>query len=168
LQAHVFNDVLWPTMSEQVGSYYPLTWHTVEAGSPFELLGYTVTPIEMSHSVPTVGYLIEKDGSSFFYTADTRAQDNPSWAETRPDLLIAETTMASEYEHIAAAVGHMTPLSLGTQLRAFHARQGYYPPTVCVHINPHHEPAITSELAALASELGAQITAGREGMLFTI
>jgi ribonuclease BN (tRNA processing enzyme) len=168
LQAHVFNDVLWPTMSEHVGSYFPLSWHRVEAGSPFDLLGYTITPIEMSHSVPTVGYLIEKGGSSFFYTADTRAQGDPSWALIRPDLLIAETTMASAYERVANTVGHMTPLSLGSELRAFHAKQGYYPPTVCVHINPHHEAAIASELAALASELGAQITPGREGMLFTI
>ncbi|HST04182.1 MAG TPA: MBL fold metallo-hydrolase [Chloroflexia bacterium] len=168
LQAHIFNDVLWPTMSEQIGPYYPLTWHRVEAGAQFDLLGYSITPIEMSHSVPTVGYFIQKDGASFFYTADTRAQGNPSWAAIRPDLLIAETTMANEHERIATMVGHMTPATLGSELRAFHAKQGYYPPTVCVHINPHQEPTIIPELTALASELGAEITPGHEGMVLTV
>jgi ribonuclease BN (tRNA processing enzyme) len=168
LQAHIFNDVLWPTMSEQIGPYYPLTWHRVEAGAQFDLLGYSITPIEMSHSVPTVGYFIQKDGASFFYTADTRAQGNPSWAAIRPDLLIAETTMANEHERIATMVGHMTPATLGGELRAFHAKQGYYPPTICVHINPHQEPTIRPELAALASELGAEITPGHEGMVLMV
>ena len=76
--------------------------------------------------------------------------------------------MASHYEALANAVRPHDPTLPRQRARAFHAKQGYYPPTVCVHINPHHEAAITSELAALASDLGAQITPGREGMLFTI
>jgi ribonuclease BN (tRNA processing enzyme) len=168
LMAHVFNDVVWPTMSVQIGSYYPLTWHRVEVGETFEVLDYRVTAIEMSHTVPTVGYYVEGGGSSFFYTADTRGDGDPSWSGIRPDLLIAETTMATENEQLAYTVGHMTPLSLGRELRAFHARQGYYPRTVCVHINPHQEADVVRELAALAEELGAEIVPGREGMVFDL
>jgi ribonuclease BN (tRNA processing enzyme) len=168
LQAHIFNDVVWPTMSVQIGSYYPLTWHRVEPGVTSDVLGYGVTPIEVSHTVPTVGYFIEKDGGSFFYTADTRADGNPPWAAIRPDLLIAETTMANANAMLAYAAGHMTPLSLGRELRAFHAKQGYFPRTVCVHINPHQEEQVARELAALAKELDADITPGREGMAFQV
>jgi ribonuclease BN (tRNA processing enzyme) len=168
LQAHVFNDVLWPTMSAQMGPLYPLTWHRVEPGASFDLLGYRVTPIEVSHTVPAVGYHIEREGSSFFYTADTRGDGDPPWASIRPDLLIAETTMASENESLAYSVGHMTPLSLGRELRAFHARQGYYPLTVCVHINPHQEAQVVRELADLAKELEAEIVPGHEGMVFNL
>jgi ribonuclease BN (tRNA processing enzyme) len=155
-------------MSVQIGPYYPLTWHKVEPGVPFEVLDYRVTPIEMSHSVPTVGYYVERDGSSFFYTADTRGDGNPAWGGIRPGLLIAETTMASEHEQLAYAVGHLTPLSLGRELRAYHEQQGYYPRTVSVHINPHEEPQVVKELASLADELGAELIAGREGMVFSI
>ncbi len=168
LQAHIFNDVLWPTMSVQVGPYYPVTWHKVEPGVPFELLGYKVTPIEMSHTVPVVGYHIERDNSSFFYTADTRGDGNPSWSDIRPDLLIAETTMRSANERLAYTFGHMTPQSLGNELKAFHASQGYYPKTVCVHINPYEEAHVIRELAALSEEMGADITAGSEGMVFKL
>lgn len=168
LQAHIFNDVLWPTMSVQMGSYYPITWHRVEPGVAFEVLGYTVTPIEVSHTVPTVGYFVEQGGSSFLYAADTRGDGNPAWAEVRPDLLIAETTMENANESLAYTFGHMTPFSLGRELRAFHARQGYYPRTICVHINPHQEAQVVRELAELAQELGADVAQGLEGMRLEI
>ncbi len=168
LQAHIFNDVLWPTMSVQIGPYFPITWHRVEPGVPFEVQGYKVTPIEMSHTVPVVGYFIEKDGASFFYTADTRGDGNPSWTGIRPDLLIAETTMESANEQLAYTFGHMTPHSLGGELKAFCAKQGYYPKTVCVHINPYQEEQVIRELAELSAELGADVSAGREGMVFNL
>jgi ribonuclease BN (tRNA processing enzyme) len=168
LQDHIFNDVVWPSMSEQQGGLFPVVFHAVEPGRTFDLLGYTVTPIEMSHTVPTVGYLVERGGSSFFYTADTRGDGNPPWADIRPDLLLAETTMASRHEEVAHRVGHLTPQSLGRELRAFHARQGYYPRTVCVHINPAQEAQVRRELAALADELQVDISPGREGMVIEL
>jgi ribonuclease BN (tRNA processing enzyme) len=168
LQAHVFNDVVWPRMDKQVGDSYALTWGRVEPGVEFDLLGYRVLPIAMSHSVPTVGYSLAREGRSFFYTADTRGHGDPPWAVLRPDLLIAEVTMASALEEVAFRVGHMTPWSLGRELRAYHEKQGYYPKTVCVHINPHQEAAVTRELADLSQELGAEIIPGKEGMTFDL
>jgi ribonuclease BN (tRNA processing enzyme) len=168
LQAHVFNDVLWPTMSVQQGPYFPLTWTDVRPGVEFEVAGYKALPVEMSHTVPCVGYLVSSEGKSVFYTADTRGKGKPPWAALRPDLLIAEVTMSSLFEELAFTVGHMTPLSLGNELRAFHEKQGYYPPTLAVHINPHHEPTIKEELAQLADELGAKITPACEGMVVQI
>jgi ribonuclease BN (tRNA processing enzyme) len=165
LQAHIFNDVLWPTMSVRQGPYFPIAWTDRSPGVAFDLLGYRVLPIEVSHTVPCVGYMVSRGDKSVFYTADTRGDGNPPWADLRPDLLIAEVTMSTAFEDLAHQFGHMTPLSLGRELRAFHARQGYYPRTLCVHINPHHEPTIKQELAALAQELQADITPAHEGMV---
>jgi ribonuclease BN (tRNA processing enzyme) len=168
LQAHIFNDVLWPTMSVQQGPYFPLTWTDVAPGVEFDVLGYRVLPIEVSHTVPCVGYMVSREGKSVFYTADTRGDGNPPWVALRPDLLIAEVTMSSALEDFAHLFGHMTPLSLGRELRAFHAKQGYYPRTLCVHMNPHHEPTIKQELAALSAELGIEITPAWEGMVVEV
>ena len=164
LEAHVFNDVLWPRMDRQIGPYFPLIWHEIRPGEELELLGYRVLPVPVSHTVPTVGYLVSKDGRSMFYTADTREMGDPPWATLRPDLLIAETTMDNRYEEIANQVGHMTPASLGRELRTFHMRQGYYPRTLCCHINPHNEADVVRELEDLAEELRADISPAREGM----
>lgn len=163
LEAHMFNDVTWPSMTHSI-TRHPLVFHSAQPGVSFGLLDYEVLPIEVSHTVPTVGYYVTQGDSGVFYTADTRATGAAGWSHIRPNLLLAETTMSSEYEEFAGRFGHMTPLSLGNELRAFHDRQGYFPRTVCVHINPHHEARIREEIAALATELGASIELGYEGM----
>ena len=168
LRAHIFNGVLWPVLREFQEGYYPVTYHSVEPGRAFNLLGYSILPLSVSHTVPAVGYLVERDGKSIFYTADTRLEERPLWAEHRPDLLIAETTMASAHEDAAYRFGHMTPASLERVLKIFHARQGYFPRTICVHINPSHEADIRLELADLAGRLNADITAGYEGMTLDV
>ena len=168
LQDYYFNGDIWPRLITVPEGYYPLIFHKVEPEQPFSLSGYNVTPVTVSHSVPTVGYFIECEGKSVFYTADTRAEEDPLWTNLRPDLLIAETTMSSEHEKKAYSFGHMTPLSLEKVLRIFHRKQGYYPRTVCVHINPMHEAQIGIELKALAEKLGADISPGREGMVLEV
>lgn len=168
LQAHIFNDVVWPSMQHLSEGYHPLVFHQVKPGEAFEALGYRILPVEMNHTVPTVGYLVERGGRSLFYTADTNDAGNPSWTGIRPDLLIIETTMRSEDDATAARFKHLTPLSLEIELQAFYSKQRYYPSTICVHINPKHEAQIKEELAALSQRLGAEITAGREGMVVDV
>lgn len=164
LEAHLFNDVTWPSMTHATGSRHSLVYHSAHAGQSFDLLGYEVLPIEVSHTVPTQGYYISDGKASLFYTADTRGDGNPPWASIRPDLLIVETTMSSEYEEFAHKVGHLTPRSLGGELRAYHERQGYFPRVICMHINPYHEERIREQIVALAKELDTPIELGYEGM----
>ncbi|HEX8220516.1 MAG TPA: MBL fold metallo-hydrolase [Chloroflexia bacterium] len=164
LESHVFNDVTWPSMTHSTGSRHPLVFHSAHAGQPLDVLDYEVLPIEVSHTVPTQGYYVSDGKSSFFYTADTRGKGDPPWGHVRPDLLITETTMASEYEEFAHRFGHLTPRSLGGELRAYHERQGYFPRVVCIHINPYHEDRIREEIAALSKELDTPIELGYEGL----
>jgi ribonuclease BN (tRNA processing enzyme) len=164
LRAHIFNGKLWPSLEEASDGYYATLFNDVEPERAFSLLGYDILPITMSHTVPTVGYLLEKEGKRVFYTADTRYEEHPRWVEHRLDLLIVETTMSGAFEEDASRFGHMTPLSLERVLRIFQAKQGYFPRTVCVHINPEFEDDIRQEVAALAARLDADISAGSEGM----
>jgi ribonuclease BN (tRNA processing enzyme) len=168
LERHIFNNEIWPSMvKNKIGDHH-MIFHSVEPGHEFSLLGYSILPVPMVHTVPTVGYLVKRDGKSVFYTADTRGDGNPQWASIRPDLLIIETTMSNQYDAAARRFKHMTPMSLGQELRAFHAQQGYYPRTVCVHINPRHEEQVRKELAELSNELQADITPAHEGMIIDI
>jgi cAMP phosphodiesterase len=164
IREHIFNDLLWPAMRAEDEGHYPLVYNTVEPGRAFDLLGYSILPIEMPHTVPAVGYCVEHGGKRVFYTADTSGHGDPPWAVLPLDLLIAETTYSSQFTEVAARFGHMTPQSLERELRAFHARQGYYPRVVCVHINVAHEAQVHEELAALAQDLGADIQPAYEGM----
>ena len=168
IQAHLFNDEIWPALREDDPPYHRVIYHKVTPGQPFSLLGYDILPVTMPHSVPTVGYLVERGGKSLFYTADTRADGVPNWFSLRPDLLVVETTMSNQFDKEAARFGHMTPMTLGNELRAFHARQGYYPRTVCVHINIKHDRQVRDELAQLSHDLQAEVLAGYEGMVIDL
>jgi ribonuclease BN (tRNA processing enzyme) len=169
LAAHVFNDLLWPAVYLPVDGKHPLVFHTIEPGKPFEVLGYRVLALSVPHTVPAVGYYVERHGKRLFYTADTRSTGgNPPWANLPLDLLIVETTMHSGDDRRAASVGHLTPRSLQGELQAYHTKQGYYPRVVCVHINPGHESRIREEIASLASELGANLDMGHEGMIIEL
>lgn len=165
LEAHVFNNLLWPSTRIEAPGFYPITWTDVEAGEPFSVLDYRVTPIPMLHTVPTLGYCLEREGKRVFYAADTGSEGKPTWSHIRPDLLIIETTMSSEHDERAARFKHLTPLSLERELRAYYAAQGYFPRTLCVHMNPRHEQQIRIEIAALANKLQADITVGHEGLV---
>jgi cAMP phosphodiesterase len=162
---HIFNGIIWPDMRKTSNGLNPLVFNVIKPGKPFNVLGYEALAIPMPHSVPTVGYLVKHGGKSFFYTADTRGEDEPPWGALKPDLLITETTLSNRYDEQAARFGHMTPLSLGKELRACHEKYGYYPRTICVHINPNHERLVLEELKALADELGADIQPAHEGMV---
>jgi ribonuclease BN (tRNA processing enzyme) len=168
LERHLFNDEIWPSMRKDASGYHRIIYHSVEPDRQFSLLGYKILAVSMPHSVPTVGYRVEKNGKSMFYTADTRGDGNPVWSSTRPDLLIIETTSSNRSDAEAARFHHMTPLSLAQELRAFHDQQGYYPRTVCVHINPKHDAEIREELARLSEELNADISAAHEGMVIEL
>ncbi len=168
LRTHVFDGLVWPNVEEAGEGFYPVTFHTVEPEKWFKVLDYNVYAIPMPHTVPAVGYCIEGDGKRVFYTADTRGNGDPHWAHLRPDLLLIETTMSSEFDEHASQFGHMTPVALGRELKGFYAKEGYYPRIVCVHLNPRHEQRIREELTILARELGADISAGREGMVIEL
>jgi phosphoribosyl 1,2-cyclic phosphodiesterase len=168
LVEHVFNDLLWPAVHAVSGDRRPLVFHVVEPGDPFDVLGYRVLALSMPHTVPVVGYYVERGGKRLFYTSDTRATGDPAWANLPLDLLLVETTMCSRDEQRAEQVGHMTPLSLERELHAYHARQGYYPRTVCVHINPGHEDRIREEIGDLAAKLRADIRLAHEGMVIEL
>ena len=168
LQRYILNGIIWPDMTKVSPGFYPVVFHAVEPGTPLDLLGYHIIPVPMRHTVLTVGYCVTRDGKSVFYAADTRAEGDPEWIALRPDLLIIETTMSNRYDEDAARFKHLTPTSLERELRAYHAKQGYYPRTVCVHLNPKHDQQIREELTDLARELGADISAAREGMVIDV
>ncbi|MFL5731824.1 MAG: MBL fold metallo-hydrolase [Chloroflexia bacterium] len=168
IQAHLFNGEIWPAMLEDDPPYHRIVYHPITPGTPFALLDYEVQAVTMPHSVPTVGYLVQRGPSSFFYTADTRTDGEPNWIDLRPDLLIIETTMSNAFDKEAARFGHMTPMALGKDLRAFHKKQGYYPRTVCVHINPRHAAQVHKELAQLSADLKTEILPGQEGMVIDL
>jgi ribonuclease BN (tRNA processing enzyme) len=119
----------------------------------------------VKHSVPTVGYQVASaDGKTMFYTSDTGPGLAGCWQRVSPQLLITEVTAPDKYKKWAAGSGHLSPGLLKQELTSFRELNGYLPQVVVVHMSPHLEKEIETEIAAVSKALGGSITLAYEGM----
>jgi len=130
-----------------------------------QIEGYSVLPISVNHSVPTVGYQITSpDGKVFFYTGDTGPDLADCWERITPQLLIIEASAPNRFEELYRKRGHLTPSLLKQELASFRELKGYLPQVVVVHINPGLEEETRAEIADVAEDLNHPISVGYEGM----
>ena len=130
-----------------------------------QIEGYSVLPIPVNHSVPTVGYQITSpDGKVLFYTGDTGPGLADCWERIAPQLLIIEVTEPNRYEEFCREVGHLTPTLLKQELISFRELKGYLPQVVVVHLNPGLEEETKAEITVVAEDLNHPLSVGYEGM----
>lgn len=72
IKKHLLNYRLWPdfTVIPDVKNSI-LDLKIIHEEKSILLDGYKITAYRMNHTVPAVGFLVEKEGRSFFYTGDT-------------------------------------------------------------------------------------------------
>jgi len=165
LSAHLLNDTLYPNFMERPPQKPAVQFRILEPGRT-ELIGdYSVLPVAVNHSVPTVGYQITSaDGKVVFYTSDTGSGLADCWQQVSPQLLIIEVTAPDRYNDFVRRSGHLTPALLGQELEDFRKLKGYLPQIVLVHMNPLNEKEIEAEIDIVARSLNAPIKLGHEGM----
>ena len=165
LTNRLFDGDIYPKYLEHPAEKPTVVLRLLEPLKSLRIEGYTVLPVPVPHSKPTVGFQITPDdGKTFFYTGDTGPGLNDSWQHISPELLITEVTASNRFDSFGKDAGHMTPNLLKEELVIFRETKGYLPPVVIVHMSPGLEEEITPELAELAAELNTPITPGREGM----
>lgn len=169
LQTAFFNGVLWPKLDEVPSPEAPaLRFAEVQPGKPFTVAGYRITPAPANHVAPAVGFLVERDGRSVFYTSDTHGGVPGLWEQVRADLILVEVTFPNRLDAVAVESKHLTPRRLGAELELYRALHGTLPQVAAVHRNADYEDEIVAELAALAAELGARIEAPEDGRRYTL
>ncbi len=157
LRTHLFNNDIWPDFSQIPSELYPrLRFTEIEAGRVFTINGppsgpVRVTAIPVSHSVPTVGFLIEQGPSQILFTSDTGPTER-IWeaANAAPhlNLLITECSFPSRLQHIADLSRHLTPVTLLTEL----AKVKTNIPIALYHFKPPYIDEINAEIAATRFE----------------
>lgn len=168
IRASLFHRDTWLDLSARPAERPAICFHDVEPHRPFSLEGFTVTPIPSIHTVPTTGYLISKDGRSFYYTGDTGPGNVDQWVKANPDLLITEVTFGNSLNDLAGEVHHLTPSLLSRELQAFQKQAGHMPKVLVVHVNPVYEAEVAREIGEVARDLNADILLACEGMIVTV
>jgi ribonuclease BN (tRNA processing enzyme) len=121
----------------------------LSTGKTIRVNGYTITPYDVNHTVPAVGYLIQdRSGKSIFYTGDTGPSAR-TWEKLRNrkiDCLIIDVSFPNSLSGMALRSGHLTPELLLKEM----ARMQQKPEKICItHMKPQYYRTIKDELKDL-------------------
>jgi ribonuclease BN (tRNA processing enzyme) len=152
LKGSLLNNVLWPDFTEIPNSRMPiLDFRALPEGVATRLGDLRVTPFRLSHSVISVGYLLEGDFGALLHLGDTGPTETV-WRAMRdvPNLraVMIGTTFPNRLQPLADLSGHLTPQGLRAELRKAHVKADIY----TYHMKPQYAAEIVEELRKLVPE----------------
>jgi cAMP phosphodiesterase len=162
LRAHMFNGVVWPDFSELPSKESPvLRFHPIDLGARLEIAGRVFRPIDVAHSVPSVGYCVEFADKVFAFSGDTMS-NHTLWpvlnAYPRIDVFVVEVSFPNRLQALARTAGHYCPRSLGIDL----AKLEHDPDVWVTGMKPGDEDLIMSEaMQAMPARRIRRLTVGQ-------
>jgi len=150
IKEHLFNSAMWPdfTIIPKPDDAI-LNLVKLSTGKSIRVNSYTITPYEVNHTVPAVGYLVQDDkGKRFFYTGDTgpTAKTWEKLSNKKIDCLIIDVSFPNSLSGMALRSGHLTPELLIKEM----AKMQQKPEKVYItHLKPQYFRVIKEELKDL-------------------
>lgn len=121
LRKYLFNTATWPDFSRLPNHLLPaVRFHELADEVPVVIDGVTFTPIPVNHVIPTHGFLVEHNGSSFLWSSDTGPTDRLWEIANRTSSLKAlgvEVSFNNALQQIADDSLHLTPQTLQGELQ---------------------------------------------------
>jgi len=151
LRENFLNNQVWPDFTKIPSADDPiLAFEEIRPEEPVEADGVTITAIPVNHPVPCTGFLLDKDGQQFIYTADTGHTDR-IWevANAQPNLkgIIMDCSFPNNYERLADISGHLTPNGMAKELEKFQKLGDI--PVYLYHMKPETLNVLMSEIESL-------------------
>ncbi len=149
LRQDLFNGRLWPdfiALSRQQAPFLQL--QPLVAGRPITLAGLRVTPVPVSHAVPTMGFIVDDGQAAVVIPSDTGpTEDIWERASALPHLqaVFLEAAFPNALASLAEIAGHLTPALFGLETRKV-KRPALF---LAVHVKPRFAATVTHELQAL-------------------
>ena len=152
LGKHFFNECVWPDFLRLSREESPfVTLATLESGEPVVIDELQITPVELDHVVPTLGFLIEDDKSAIAIVSDTSPTD-AVWDLARGNVNLKAVFLESAFPNalawLAEKARHLTP----ALFLAEYQKLGREVPVIAVHIKPAFYNQVVEELQALGIE----------------
>ena len=152
LKTHLFNWTLWPDFSKLPSEEHGLLrFHEIPVGQARQINGKTITPFQVLHTVPAVGYSLQAPAGTFAFTGDTFANEH-LWAHLnslpRLDKLMIDVAFTDEQAELGRISRHFTPELLGQEL----AKLRHRPELLLTHHKPGCEAPIERECAVALAD----------------
>jgi len=146
LKAHLFNDVIWPDFAKIPSAERAMLRYVVcNPGDTISIGHRDFKAIDVSHSVPSLGYTVQNSGGVFAVSGDTKT-NNTLWPALNAceDLrvLVVEVSFPNEQEALATTAGHYCPQTLKRDL----ARLKHSPDIWITGMKPGQESKIISQV----------------------
>ena len=148
LKDHFFNNTIWPNFPEIMlpNSKTPsVEYIELQFNTAYVFEDVTLTPIAVSHTVPTCAYVIKKRTFSTLFATDTYITRS-MWEELdlndEIDSLIIDVSFPSSFEKLSYDSKHLTPKLLAEELEKSHRDFDIY----ITHLKPSFAPQIIREL----------------------
>jgi cAMP phosphodiesterase len=167
LATHLLNGDIWPDFSRIPNSKEArLSYRALKPLESLEIGSYTVLPIPVNHTVPSVGYLIDDGETAFAFTGDTYLT-NLFWESVqeyeRLRAVIIETSFPNRLEEMARITKHLTPELLAGELE----KLGRGDVEIYVtHLKPFCRKEVVADLNDLSKRL--PLTILEDGMQITL
>jgi len=159
LKEYILNWHIWPDFSQiellnHKGN--SVQFQSISYDEIILMDGYSVKAIKTNHTVPSCGYVIERDGRALFFTSDTYICDRVvQEVNENKDIcaIVLECSFPSEYAKLAQDSKHLTPALLAQEVSRFDRKIAVY----INHIKPNFEKVMLKEIAELDVLKGAVV-----------
>lgn len=149
VQRHIFNGVMWPdfvALSEHGPPYLHL--RSLRAEVPFDAGDLKITPIEVNHLVPTVGYVLSDTQSAVIIAGDT-GPTTRLWEVAHQTAhlkaVFLEACFPNSMNQLAEKTLHLTPEMFGREV----AKMPEGIKIIAVHIKARYREQVIRELHSL-------------------
>lgn len=147
LQAHVFNNVIWPDFSRIPSSAAPFVrYSTVAVGQVLGIAGVAIEVLPAEHTVPAVGYAVQGATGWWVYSGDTGR--NPAfWRRVNQipmSVLVIETAFSNRESALAERALHLAPHILAQELAQLNPARPC--PIYITHTKPSETALIMEEI----------------------
>ncbi len=148
IKKHLLNDVIWPDFTKIKllnSNLSAIEFHPITLEKVYEFDDVKLKAIEVSHTVPTCAYVIEKKFFSLIYAPDTylcetifdEINKNP-----KIDSLLIDFSFPSYLDELAKVSKHLTPNLLSLELYKLKREINIYP----IHLKHNYKDEIIKEI----------------------
>jgi cAMP phosphodiesterase len=152
IQAHLFNWVIWPDFAQLPSKDKPvLQYRVCNPGDTINIGHRDFHAVDVSHSVPSLGYTVQNSGGVFAVSGDTKTNET-LWPVLNAcddlQVLIIEVSFPNERQELATEAGHYCPATMCRDLE----RLRHNPEIWLTGMKPGEEERILSQVIEAAPD----------------
>ncbi|WP_462386244.1 MBL fold metallo-hydrolase [Acidovorax sp. Q11] len=156
LQAHVFNNIIWPDFSTIPSQASPfLQYQPFKTGDLMTIDGTEIEAFPARHTVPAVGFAVRGHTGWWVFSGDTE-RNQPFWDRVNAmpvSYLVIETAFSNRERDLARRSLHLSPDTLAQELAHIDPSNSF--PIYITHTKPSETELIMEEIRQLDGTSGS-------------